>query len=193
MHIPSVITRTRHARCPQTRKFWNRRAAGIGKLEGLDGLRMLHTLDVGSNKLTRVECVSHLEHLEEFWVRPRTRVPQLLLLLLCLYVSGSLTTSISSPPSLLFSLFIHPSIHPSINQSINQSIYFFLSLSVLLSLPLSITPAEWMRNFSVRSEPGIIIRQPRSSSNVPKRTFFPPSTKYFSGSGFRVQGSGFRV
>lgn len=48
---------------------------GLTKIQGLEGCLKLKTLDVGANKIEKIENVSHLKELEEFWVRPLFSLP----------------------------------------------------------------------------------------------------------------------
>lgn len=41
----------------------------IEKLEGLENNTKLRTLDIANNKVSKLENISHLTLLEEFWVR----------------------------------------------------------------------------------------------------------------------------
>jgi len=45
---------------------------GLTKIEGLEGCTKLKTLDIGANKVEKIEGISHLKDLEEFWVSTST-------------------------------------------------------------------------------------------------------------------------
>lgn len=75
---------------------------GLTKIQGLEGCLKLKTLDVGANKIEKIENVSHLKELEEFWVSPLFSR----LLSLSLSLSSVLTSLILHSRPAFFSSFL---------------------------------------------------------------------------------------